>query len=217
MHIQLKAADGFTLGAFEAKPKGTPKGGVVILQEIFGVNAHMREVCEGYAADGFVAVAPALFDRASPNADVPYTDFAAGGALRNAIPADQTLADVDAAVAHLRPGKVAVIGYCWGGTLAWISAAKLKVDGAVGYYGSQIPANLDKTPHCPVLLHFGETDKSTPPEAIAAIRAAHPKAVVHTYPGACHAFNRAGHPPYNAEAAKLARERTLTFLAKCFG
>ncbi|HMN87646.1 MAG TPA: dienelactone hydrolase family protein, partial [Bauldia sp.] len=154
--ITLTAADGHKFSAYEAKPAGRPRGGLVVVQEIFGVNPHVRWVADGYAADGYDVIAPAIFDRAERDVELGYegADREKAMALRAAVPVAETLQDVAAAVALLkRAGKVGIVGYCWGGTVAWLSAAK--VDGlsaAIGYYGGAIAGNLDVTPRCPVLL-----------------------------------------------------------------
>lgn len=216
--LALTAQDGHQLAAYCARPKGTPLGGVVVIQEIFGVNPHIREVCEGYAADGYVAIAPALFDRDERGLELPYDaeGFRRGGPLARKLDPRQTLLDLQAAVqACAADGgalKVGVVGFCYGGTLAWLSAAQL--DGivcAVGYYGSHIVRMLELQPRVPVMLHFGERDEMIPLSAVEQIRSAHPALNIHVY-AADHGFNCDHRASFDAAAAALARTRTLGFL-----
>ncbi len=221
--IKLTASDGFALDAYEAKPAGRPRGGIVLIQEIFGVNAHIRHVADGYASDGYRVLAPAIFDRAERGVELDYDPDNAkqGMALRQRIDIDDMVRDIEACVGALKPaGNVAVVGYCLGGSLAWLSAARIAgLAAAIGYYGSMIPKRLDEKPKCPTMLHFGEEDRSVSPEDLAAIRAAVDPAQVQvfTYPGAGHAFNREGNHAHHAPSAKLARERSLAFLRQHVG
>ncbi len=215
--ISLAAKDGHRFSAYEAMPSGKPRGGLVVVQEIFGVNRHIRDVADGYAADGYNVLAPAIFDRAERGTELGYDQEGRtrGMALRQKIGLEEMLNDIEACVAALKPsGKVAVIGYCLGGSLAWLAATRLAgVAAAVGYYGGMVAKHLDEVPKCPVMLHFGEEDPSIPMDDIAAIRAAAvPNVAVFSYPGAGHAFNRAGTEAHHAPSADLARERTLAFL-----
>ncbi len=220
--ISLKTADGQNIGAYLAEPAGPPKAALLVLQEIFGVNRHMRAVTDGFAAAGFLALCPALFDRAKPGVELGYQadDVAQGRDLRGAVTLDQTLADMSAGIEALHaraPGlKVAVIGYCWGGSLAWMASTRLKVDAAIGYYGGQITPFVNETPACPIMLHFGEFDKGIPLSDVAAIQAAHPDLPVHIYP-AGHGFNCTERADYNAEASALALTRSMAFLQKSLG
>lgn len=220
-NIELTAADGHRFGAYEAKPMGKPRGGLVVVQEIFGVNTHIRKVADGYAADGYHVISPAIFDRAEKAVELTYgqEDIQRAIALRQKIEIDQMLADIQTAVERLRPsGKVGIVGYCLGGSLAWLSATRLKgVSAAVAYYGSMIAQYANEPPHCPVTMHFGNKDQSIPAEALAKIKAIVPANVeIFTYP-AGHAFNRDGEAPYEPASAKLARERTSAFFAKQLG
>ena len=161
--IKLRASDGHELSAYEAAPpSGKPLGGLVVIQEIFGVNDHIRGVADGYAADGYHVVAPAIFDRAEPGVELGYDkpDVDRGVALRGKIPLEKTLADITASLEWLKAsGKAAIVGYCWGGSLAWIAAARLSgLAATVGYYGGMVASHLNETPRCPVMLHFGEND-----------------------------------------------------------
>ena len=223
MTLTLAAADGHRLAAYEARPEGKPRGAIVLLQEIFGVNEHMRAVADGYARDGYAVIAPGLFDRAEPGVELGYDGAASerGRNLRTAIKLDATIADITAAVAAAKPaGKVAVIGYCWGGSLAWFAAAGVPgLACAVGYYGGMIANALNERPRCPVMLHFGETDRGIPLSDVAKIKAAVDPAMVQvfTYPGAGHAFNRAGSAAWHGPSAEVARQRTLAFLRQHLG
>ena len=217
--IRLTAADGHALDAYLARPSGSPRAGLVVIQEIFGVNSHIRAVTDGFAADGFLAVAPALFDRVERGVELGYEadDMTKGRALRPQVSLDQAAMDVTAAVGAVgEAGKVGVIGYCWGGTVAWLAACRCPVAAAVGYYGGHIHELSAETPGCPVELHFGEQDDGIPAENRAIIAAAHPEVPQHLYP-ADHGFNRDQRATYHAESARLARERSLAFLAKHLG
>jgi carboxymethylenebutenolidase len=215
--ITLRAEDGHTISAYRVAPTGTPRGGIVVVQEIFGVNSHIKRVADGFAADGYVAIAPALFDRAERGYATGYRpeDIERGRAVRGTIALDDMVKDVRAAVRTLEGEgvRVAVVGYCLGGTIAWLSATR--VDGvrcAVGYYGGGIADVADERQRCAVLLHFGETDQSIPPEHHKRIAVAHPEVPMHIYP-AGHGFNCDERASYHEPSAKLARRRTLDFLS----
>ncbi|MCP5267269.1 MAG: dienelactone hydrolase family protein [Burkholderiaceae bacterium] len=214
--IELRAADGHRFGAYVAEPSGAPRGVVVIAQEIFGVNKHIRAVTDEYAADGFLAIAPALFDRIEPDYETGYSpdDIQSGRAVMQQIDMDQTLLDMTATVEWAaRGGKVAVIGYCWGGTLAWLSAARIPgLSAAVAYYGGAIHRYREEAPKCPMLMHFGEKDQSPSPDQAREIIAMHPGVSAHFY-DAGHGFNCDHRPSFDEDASALARERTLEFLA----
>ena len=225
--VDLTATDGFTFPAYVATPAGQPRGAVVVLQEIFGVNTHIRAVADGYAAAGYVAVAPATFHRVKGGVELGYTeaDMQAGFALKTAVealPAPGVMADIQAAVneaAKLGGGKVAVLGYCWGGLLTWRSACMLTgVAAAVPYYGGGMTTETEaaRTPQCPVLAHFGDQDHWIPLDTVEAFKARQPKVEVHVY-AANHGFNCDHRGAFNAESAQLARERTLAFLAQHVG
>lgn len=215
--VELTAADGHRLAAWRAEPDGPPAGGVVVLQEIFGLNGHVREVAERFAADGWLALAPALFDRRERGLELGYgpDDIPRGRDVAYSIPFEETLRDVDAALAAVRreAGTAAAVGYCWGGTLAWLSATRLSPDAAVGYYGGGVAKHAGETPRCPTLLHFGEEDHAIPLSDVEAVRRAHPGVPVHLYP-AGHGFNCDRRGSFHAESAALARTRTLEFLAR---
>ena len=218
--IKLTASDGATIDAYRADPAGKPKGGIVVLQEIFGVNPHIRRVADGFAAQGYLAVAPALFDRAEPGLELDYTpdNTSRGVALLGRVGHDKTMLDVAAAVkAAAEGGKVGVVGYCWGGSLAYAAACSLAgVSAAVGYYGGTIAKSLDQRPKVPVMLHFGERDDHIPMSDVAAIRAALPDVPVYTYP-AGHGFNCDARGSYDGPSAAEALERTLAFFAQHVG
>ncbi len=223
--IDLQAADGFAFPAYVARPAGQPRGGLVVLQEIFGVNAHIRAVADGYAADGYLVVAPSTFHRVKAGVELGYSpdDMSAGMALKatvEALPAPGVLQDIQAAIDHAaQAGKVGVLGYCWGGLLTWRSACLLNgVSAAVPYYGGGMTseAEIARTPKCPVLAHFGEKDHWIPLDGVAALQKAHPKAEVHIY-AANHGFNCDQRGAWDATAAALARQRTLAFFARHLG
>ena len=221
--ITLKASDGHQFKAYEAKPAGPVRGGLVVVQEIFGVNAHIKRVADGFAADGYHVLSPALFDRAERDIELGYEkdDVARGRGLREKISLDEMLLDIAACGAALKgAGKVAMVGYCLGGSLAWLTATRLPGFAAtIGYYGGMIAKQLDEKPKCPVMLHFGELDGGIPMTDVAAIKAAvDPKMVqVFSYAGAGHAFNRDGNHAHHEPSAKVARERTLAFLRQHVG
>jgi carboxymethylenebutenolidase len=220
--IQLKAADGHAFPAYEARPAGTPRGAVVVLQEIFGVNSHIRAVADGYAAEGYLAVAPSTFHRVKTDVNLGYSadDMSAGIALKGQVevlPAPGVLPDLQAAIDHAaQAGKVGIVGYCWGGLLTWRAACLLQgLSAAVPYYGggTTTPAEIARTPRVPVLAHFGERDHWIPLEGVQTFQKAHPGVEVHVY-AADHGFNCDQRGSHDAAAAQLARERTLAFFAK---
>jgi carboxymethylenebutenolidase len=215
--VLLTASDGHQLEAYRVRPSMKRKGGVVVIQEVFGVNGHIREVCERYASDGYEAIAPALFDRIRPRVELPYDDsgIAEGRELAAAIGWDKPMLDVWAAAkATDLGGSVAVVGYCWGGSWAWLAGCRLEILCAVCYYGRHIPDLLDEKPRVPILMHFGAEDSSIPMENVERIRQAYPEIPIFVYEGAGHGFNCDQRVSYNAEAAALARKRTLAFFAE---
>ena len=223
----LTAADGFSLSAYVAQPEGKPRGAVVVLQEIFGVNAHIRDVADRFAAQGYLAVAPATFDRIKPGVELGYTedDMTAGFELKTAVdalPGAGVLPDIQAAIdhaAHASGGKVGIVGFCWGGLLTWKSACLLNgLSAAVAYYGGGITSESEiaRQPQCPVMAHFGDQDHWIPLEGIEAFKKAQPHVEVHVYP-AHHGFNCDQRASYDEAAARLARERSLAFLAAQLG
>jgi len=211
--LTLTAADGHRFSAYRSCPSGEPLGGVVVVQEVFGLTDHIRAVADQYAAAGFLAIAPALFDRDHPHQVLPYTDAAAGLAIARRLPVDGTLGDIAAtAQAASVAGRVGVAGFCWGGRIAYLAAARLPLAAAVSYYGGGLPNLLPETPRCPTMFHFGERDAYIPPAHIDAIRTAYPQGVFHIYP-ADHGFNCTDRPAvYDAAAASLSLERSVAFL-----
>jgi carboxymethylenebutenolidase len=213
---QLMARDGHEFAAWLAPAAGKARGAVVVLQEIFGVNAHIRDVTDGFAAEGYVCIAPALFDRVKRGVELGYTpeDVQLGRGFALQIPREKLLADISACINVVKhSGPVAAVGYCWGGALAHLAACELPVRAAVDYYGTRTVEQLDLKTRAPVQYHFGDRDKSIPPEAIDKIRAADPSGEFHVY-AADHGFNCDHRAAFDAAAAKLARERTLQFLAR---
>ena len=211
----LMARDGHEFNAWLAAPGGATRGAVVIAQEIFGVNRHIRSVAEGFAAEGYVTIAPCLFDRIRRGIELGYSEAEVqqGRGYRLQIPKEKTLLDLTACINVIKhAGRVSIVGYCWGGTLAYIAACELPVYCAVSYYGGQIKDHLTRSPRRPVMYHFGEKDPYIPLEDIEKIRTADPNGIFHLYP-ADHGFNCDERGSYDAASAMLARERTLQFLA----
>ena len=216
--IRLRAADGFELGAWQALPEGEPRAGLVVIQEVFGVNSHIREVVEGYAQAGYAVVAPQLFDRVQADLELGYEaqDMARGIEVAfQKLRMPNTLADLQAAVDHAGAyGKVGVVGYCFGGLLTWLSACELTgVAAAASYYGGGVAGEAARSPNCPVIMHFGELDPHIPMSDVEKIKAAQPGVPVHVYP-ADHGFNCDHRASFHAASADLARRRTLDFLAE---
>ncbi len=219
-NIKLTASDGVTISAYEATPAGKPRGGIVVLQEIFGVNSHIRRVADGFAAEGYLAIAPAMFDRVQPGVEIGYTPDDIAEGMRIVQQVDQTAAmlDVQAAIKEAsKAGKVGVVGFCWGGSLAFASAADLTgLSAAVGYYGGNIAKMLDKKPKVPLILHFGELDQHISKSDVASIKAAVPDVPVYTY-NADHGFNCDARGSYDKPSAEQAMARTLAFFKQHVG
>jgi carboxymethylenebutenolidase len=220
--VDLKAADGLVFPAYVAQPTGAAKGAIVVLQEIFGVNSHIRAVADGYAADGFLAVAPSTFHRVKPGVELGYQqdDMAAGMALKTAVealPAPGVMQDIQAAIQHAaKGGKVGIVGYCWGGLLSWRSACTLDgLSAAVTYYGGGMttPDESARHPKVPVQAHFGDQDHWIPLDSVEAFKKSHPEVEVYVYQ-ANHGFNCDQRGSWDAPSAKLARERSLAFFTK---
>ena len=215
--IQLTAADGHVFSAHLAEPAGKPRGGIVVIQEIFGVTRHIRDVTEQYAAAGYLAVAPALFDRVEREVDVPYSDGQKGVGYVKALNSDNVMLDIQAAADLVRPaGKVGVVGYCWGGQIAFLAAARVNIDAAVAYYGGGIHQQLAHVPRVPVMFHFGEKDTHIPLSAVDEIRTAYPRGIYHLYP-AQHGFNCTDRASFDAQSAKLAFDRSVEFFHQNVG
>ena len=212
--IRLKAKDGHELDAYLAEPKGKAKGGVVLVQEIFGVTNHIKRVADQVAAQGYRVVAPAMFDRVERGVTLEYSEIEKGREYMRQLVWPNTLADVEAAVDEARrAGSVAVVGYCWGGTVAHVAASELELDAAVSYYGGGVAKMLDKKPRCPIIYHFGDRDASIPLSDIEMIQKA-TKSPVHVYPGAGHGFNCDERASYSAKDAKVAFDRSIEFLSE---
>jgi carboxymethylenebutenolidase len=219
--VTLKAKDGHSFSAYRADPAGTPKGAIVVIQEIFGVNHHIKAVADGYAKQGYVAVAPALFDRAEKDVDLGYDQagMTAGRGLIGKIPMDKVGEDTQAAIDYAKQfGKVGIVGYCLGGSVAFTAATKLDgVAAAVGYYGGQIAANAQNKPKVPTLLHFGDQDQSIPMTDVEKIKEARGGDTQIFVYHAGHGFNCDERPSWNEESAKTALERTLDHFKKYVG
>ena len=211
--IRITAKDGHELDAYLADANGKAKGGIVVVQEIFGVTNHVKRVADQFAAYGYKVVAPAMFDRVEQEVTLEYSEIEKGRGYMQRLQWPNTLADVQAAVDEARSaGNVAVVGYCWGGTVAHVAASELDLDAAVSYYGGGVAKMLDKKPQCPIMYHFGDQDASIPLPDIEKIRKAVPDSPVHVYPGAGHGFNCDERGSYSAKDAKLAFERSVEFL-----
>ncbi len=223
--LNLTSADGTQIAAYEARPAAAPKGAIVLLQEIFGLNSHIRAVADGYAADGYYVVAPATFQRAEPGVELGYSpeDMQRGFALKTAAEALKPLLmqDVQTAVNHAaKQGqagaalKVGVMGYCWGGLLSWRAATTLTgISAAVPYYGGGMHLELDSAPRCPTMAHLSNDDAYVPMDGVAALQKAYPAVQVHIY-AAKHGFNCDQRASWHPEVAAQARARTLAFFAQ---
>jgi carboxymethylenebutenolidase len=218
--IELAAADGHKFGAYRADPAGKPKGAFVVIQEIFGINDHIRDVADHFTTKGYATIAPAVFDRGKRNVELGYDQagMTAGRELRAAVGDRGPLADIQAAIDAVKPaGKVATVGYCWGGTLAFLSATRLSgLACAVGYYGGGIAQNAGEKPRAPTMLHFGDKDQSIPMTDVEKVKQARPDVTIYVYP-AGHGFNCDARASYDAPSAKLALDRTLSFIAEYVG
>ena len=209
----IMARDGHEFQAYLCAPAGKPRGAVLVIQEIFGVNSHIRAVTDGFAAQGYTAIAPAFFDRIRRGIELDYSapQMQEGRGYMQQLKLDETLKDMSAALATVRnSGRAATVGYCWGGVMSYVAACELPVAGAVVYYGNAVRV-LDRTPKCPVMYHFGTLDAHIPLSDVDKIKAAHPQGEFHLYE-ADHGFNCDQRPSFNAAAATLARQRTLEFL-----
>jgi carboxymethylenebutenolidase len=219
--IDLKASDGFTIKAYVATPTGKARGAMVIVQEIFGVNHHIKAVADLYAEKGYLSIAPAFFDRTQRGVDMGYTDAEIAKA-REYVPKvnmDNVMLDVNAAVKHVAgAGKVGLVGYCWGGTVAFVAAAKAQgLSCSVSYYGGGVSANIDLQPKIPVMFHWGASDHGIPIESVRKVEAAHPTIPSYVYTPAGHGFNCDERGSWHYATAMLARERSLEFIAKHVG
>jgi carboxymethylenebutenolidase len=217
--LQLLAADGNQLSAWLVKPAGPPRGAVVVVQEIFGVNSHIRRMAEQFAAQGYLAVAPALFDRQRKGVDLGYdaAGFQAGAELMGKATGEGAIADVNAAIdAVAHAGRVGMVGYCWGGHVTYLAGCKTNIAAGVVYYGGGLTRLLPATPRCPMLFHFGEHDGHISLKDVEQVRQAFPQGTYHLYP-AGHGFNCSERADFDAASAHLAFERTIEFLRKHIG
>jgi carboxymethylenebutenolidase len=216
-NITLTASDSFKLGAYRADPAGKPKGAIVVIQEIFGVNSHIRNVCDRFTAEGYTAIAPAIFDRIEPNFQSGYSPEEVAIARKFVANPDWTamLRDVQAAIDVAKTaGPVGIIGFCLGGSVAYAAATKLSgLKAAVGYYGGAIVRFADDKPLVPTQLHFGEKDSGIPQTDVAAIRAKRPEVEIFVYPGAQHGFGCDERASYDKPSSDLAWQRSLAFFA----
>ena len=220
--VPYRGKDGFEINAYRAEPVGPTKGGVIVCQEIFGVNPYIEEVCDSYAKIGYAAIAPSLFDRVERGVSLDYSLENRDRGLKIAaqVDWDRALDDLEMARDTLRltgPKKVGVVGYCWGGSVAWLFACRRQVDCAVAYYPSETSHFPDDHARHPVIMHIGEEDMVIPLGTIEQIKKDQAGTPIYTYPGAPHGFDNPGRQTYRADAAKLARGRTLEFLARHVG
>ncbi|MBL9010404.1 MAG: dienelactone hydrolase family protein [Alphaproteobacteria bacterium] len=218
MILVRSVRDGYAFRAYHAPAKGARKGGLVLVQEIFGVTDHIRQLCDEYAADGYEVLAPSLYDRQERGFEADYTPegIAEAMKLRDGHDMADSVGDVQSCIDRFRDASsdpVYVTGYCYGGSVAWVAACRCKyLAAASGYYGRAIVDYLDETPRCPVMLHFGKTDASIPPDWVDRIEAAHPEVQVFRY-DAGHGFNSDRRKDYDMTSAELARQRTLAHFA----
>jgi carboxymethylenebutenolidase len=212
----IMARDGHEFQAWLAAAPGRPRGALVVIQEIFGVNSHIRKVTDGFAADGYTAIAPCLFDRVRRGIELGYSaaEMQEGSGYTKQLTPEDTLRDLAAALAVVKhSGRAATVGYCWGGTLSYLAACQLPLACAVVYYG-RVASYLDQKPRCPVMYHYGKEDRSIPHADVERIKAANPQAPLFVYEGAGHGFNCEQRDAYNPQVAALARARTLDFLGR---
>ena len=206
--IQLNTSRTQCIGAYVARPEGAPRGGIVVVQEIFGVNAHMRRVTDRFAEQGYVAIAPAFFDHVETGVELGYDEagFKRGRELVGEISFDLAIEDVASAAEAIRSaGRIGCVGYCWGGTVAFLAATRFGgLAAAICYYGGQIARNADRKPRCPVQMHFGEDDDHISMDDVETIRQKRPECEIHIYPGAGHAFSNEDRSNYELRSAKIA-------------
>ena len=217
--IKIKALDGHSLDGYLASPPGAPRAGLLVLQEIFGVTAHMRQVTDEFAARGYLALAPALFDRLKPGTALPYSRIDEGRSLMQRLGIDDVTKDLVGSVAALHSRlpagtKIGVVGYCWGGAIADLAACHTDVAAAVSYYGRANVNWLQEQPCCPMLYHFGAKDPLIPPEIVQQILSGRPGAQAWVYPEAGHGFSCDERPEFHPASAALALDRTLAFLTQ---
>ena len=213
--ITLAAADAHTLSAWRADPAQPARGGIVVLHAVYGLSNHMSDVCDQFAARGYAAIAPALYDRIGEDIVHPFTTQGATAGIQSyaALTRAQILADVEACLTTLQScGRVAISGFCTGGTWAWVAAAELAFQAQVNFYGSHVPAHLALAPRCPTVMHYGDSDHIVSMEGVDRIRAARPEVLIHVYPGGKHAFFNPEQQSYDPAHAALALERSIAFL-----
>jgi carboxymethylenebutenolidase len=217
-HFSLTAADQHQLGAYRADPKGTPKGGIVVIQEIFGVNNHIRNVCDRFAEEGYVAVAPALFDRQVKGFESGYTppEIEKARSFIANPDWDAMLRDTDAAIKELKSvGPVAIVGFCMGGSIAFLASTRLSgLSAAVAYYGGAIAKFADEKPKCPIQMHFGEKDAGIPMSDVETVKSKRTDAEIYVYPEAGHGFHCDERGSFHEGSSKTAWQRTVAFLNK---
>jgi carboxymethylenebutenolidase len=215
--IELTAADGHKLSAMRAVPTGRAKGGIVVLHAVYGVTDRIGEVCARWAEAGYTAIAPALFDRVGPNIVHPYNNPNAGTDTYNKLTPEQIMMDIRAAAASAGPeDRVAISGFCTGGSWAWRAGAATPFRAQVNFYGSHIPSLNDLSPKCPTILHYGDKDPIVPMVEVEKIRARHPDVELHVYPGAGHAFENPDQASYNKASGDLAWSRSIAFMDRLF-
>jgi carboxymethylenebutenolidase len=218
-HLQLRATDGHTFSSYLARPEGLARGGIVVVQEIFGVTGHIERVADQFAAEGYLAIAPAVFDRQERGVNLAYDTAGAahGFALARAADENGLMADLDAAIAAVaHAGAVGMVGYCWGGRVVYQAGSRTNIAAGVVYYGGGIPQIVEPTPRCPMQFHFGEQDTHIPLSDVEKIRAAFPQGEYHTY-AAGHGFNCTDRASHDAAAAHLAFVRVKEFFGKQLG
>jgi carboxymethylenebutenolidase len=216
--IQITARDGHVLDAYLARPGNKPRGGIVIAQEMYGATSYLRETCDFYAAQGYLTIAPALYDRRQRNLVLEYTkeNHDLAQTIYKNWNWEHALDDLDAGKNFvLEAGRVAIVGFCWGGTLAWLAACRRDYAAAIAYYGSMMPDFADENARCPVVAHIGNEDTTMPQDRIDLFRQAQSNIPIHLYPGAQHGFDNPSRTDrHHAEACQLARKLTLEFLAR---
>lgn len=212
--LQLTAKDGHILAAYIAQPERPLPGGLILIHEIFGVTPQMKELADHFAQAGYKTIVPALFDRVKPNTALEYNESDRGRELIGACKYEHLLLDLKASIDALDESSVAVVGYCWGGGVAYLAACNLPINGGVSFYGTRLPSYLHQQPRCPFQFHFGGQDNAIPKEVIEQVREANPDQETHVYPEAGHAFANAARPNFHAESNRLAKQHLLTFLSK---
>ena len=218
-HLQLRAADGHTFSSYLARPEGLARGGIVVVQEIFGVTGHIERVADQFAAEGYLAIAPAVFDRQERGVNLAYDEagIARGVGYMQRADFGHVMTDLQAAIdAVAHAGPVGMVGYCWGGLVTYLAGSRTNIAAGVAYYGGGITRFLEPVPRCPMQFHFGEQDTHIPLSDVEKIRAAFPQGEYHTY-AAGHGFNCTDRASHDAAAAHLAFARTKEFFSKHLG